>query len=205
MTDTKRRQPRPGQDKLQPDLDKLLAGDPEAFALLVKAESERLFRVIRRFVSDDDEARSVMQETFLQAFERRHTFRRESKFTTWLYAIGINLARGVARKSARVSTLTEADFERLQPDFASNGMPSGAVKSWNPARMLESRERTALVHGAIDRLPEDYRLVVTLRDIEELPTADVAKVLQISEGAVRVRLHRARQALRALLSEHFSG
>ncbi len=146
-----------------------------------------------------------MQETFLQAFERRHTFRRESKFTTWLYAIGINLARGVARKSARVSTLTEADFERLQPDFASNGMPSGAVKSWNPARMLESRERTALVHGAIDRLPEDYRLVVTLRDIEELPTADVAKVLQISEGAVRVRLHRARQALRALLSEHFSG
>lgn len=198
VTDTKTRQ-------RQAVLEKLLAGDPEEFAVLVQTESERLFRVIRRFVSDEDEARSVMQETFLQAFERRHTFRGEAKFSTWLYAIGINLARGAARKAARTSTLTEADFERLQPEFAANGMPTRSPRSWNPAKILESRERVSLVRSAIDKLPDDYRMVVTLRDIEELPTSDVAKMLEISEGAVRVRLHRARQALRALLSEHFSG
>ncbi len=188
----------------QPDIERLLAGDPEEFRLLVAQESERLFRVIQRFVKDSDEARSVMQETFLQAYERRDTFRRESKFTTWLYAIGINLARAAVRKSARSSSLDELDVDRLQPDFNANGRPSMVPPRWNPEKLVESEERHRLVREGIDRLPEDYRTVVMLRDIEELPTAEVSAILGVSEGAVRVRLHRARQALHALLSEYFA-
>ena len=185
-----------------PDLEALLRGDHQAFEALVRSESPRLFRMIARIVHDEDEAESILQETFLQAYKRLHTFRRESKLTTWLYAIGLNLARASLRKRKRYETMEEDQLERLQPSFR-YGMYTERAEAWNPQRVAERAERRRLVHDAIDRLPEDYRVVVTLRDLNELPTADVAQMLGISEGAVRVRLHRARQALRKLLDEHF--
>ena len=184
------------------DIEALLRGDRAAFEALVRQESPRLFRVIVRIVKDEDEARSVMQETFLQAYQRLHSFRRESKLTTWLYAIGINLARASLRKSRRYDMLEEADLERLQPSF-NKGMYAQKVDAWNPQRQAERSERRHLVRQAIDRLPSDYRLVVILRDIEQLSTTEAARILEISEGALRVRLHRARQALRSLLDKHF--
>ena len=184
------------------DLEALLGGDRTAFEELVRQESPRLFRVIVRILKDDDEARSVMQETFLQAFQRLHTFRRESKLTTWLYAIGINLARASLRKTRRYDMLEESDMERLQPTF-SKGMYAQKYEPWNPHQQAERSERQRIVREAIDRLPEDYRLVVMLRDMEQLSTTEAARVLEISEGALRVRLHRARQALRTLLEKKF--
>ena len=194
---------RPTSKRDEPvDIDALLAGDKAAFEQLVRAESPRLFRVILRIIRDEDEARSVMQEAFLQAYQRLHTFRGESKLTTWLYAIGINLARAALRKTRRYDTLEEADIERLQPGF-SKGMYVRKYEAWNPQKLAERSERQRLVHEAIDQLPPDYRMVVILRDIEQLSTAEAARILEISEGALRVRLHRARQALRALLEKHF--
>lgn len=184
------------------DIEAILKGDRDAFARLVVQESPRLFRVIVRILRDEDEARSVMQETFLQAYQRLHTFRREAKLTTWLYAIGINLARAALRKTRRYNTLEEADIERLQPTF-SKGMYAQQPKVWNPQKQVERSERQQLVRKAIDQLPPDYRTVVVLRDLEQLSTAEAARILEISEGALRVRLHRARQALRALLEKHF--
>lgn len=184
------------------DLDALLDGDRQEFERLVLRESPRLFRVILRIVGDTNEAESVMQETYLQAFKRLDTFRKESKFTTWLYAIGINLARAALRKTRRISTFAEADIERLQPAF-SKGMYVESFESWNPQRIAELEDRKRIVHAAIARLPDDYRTIVTLRDIEELSTAEAAAILNITDGAARVRLHRARQALRQLLDEHF--
>lgn len=184
------------------DLDALLDGDQEEFEKLVRKESPRLFRVIVRVVGDENEAESVMQETYLQAYQRLDTFRRESKFTTWLYAIGINLARASLRKSKRLSVLEEADIDRMQPTF-SKGMYVESFQSWNPQKMAEISDRKRIVHDAIDQLPPDYRSIVILRDIEELSTAEAAAILNITEGAARVRLHRARQALRQLLDEHF--
>jgi RNA polymerase sigma-70 factor (ECF subfamily) len=185
-----------------PDLEAVLRGDHDAFEALVRAESPRLFRMITRIVHDDDEARSLLQETYLQAYKRLHTFRRESKLTTWLYAIGLNLARASLRKRKRYDTLEEDQIERLQPSFR-YGMYTERAEAWNPEKVVEQSERRRLVRTAIERLPEDYRVVITLRDLNELPTADVAQMLGITEGAVRVRLHRARQALRKLLDEHF--
>ena len=184
------------------DTEAVLRGDRKAFERLVHQESPRLFRIIVRILKDEDEARSVMQETFLQAYLRLHSFRRESKLTTWLYAIGINLARASLRKTRRYELLEEADIERLQPSF-SKGMYAQKYPAWNPHQLAERAERRRIVHEAIDQLPPNYRLVVILRDIEQLSTAEAARILEISEGALRVRLHRARQALRALLEKHF--
>ena len=183
------------------DLDALLTGDPDEFEKLVRAESPRLYRIIARIVGDDAEAESVMQETYLQAFNRLSTFRRESKFTTWLYAIGINLARASLRKSKRTTRLDEADVDRMQPTF-SKGMYVETFDAWNPQKLAEREDLKRIVHEAIEKLPEDYKAIVILRDIEEHSTAEAAAILNISEGAVRVRLHRARQALRHLLDEH---
>ncbi|MEM8485145.1 MAG: sigma-70 family RNA polymerase sigma factor [Bacteroidota bacterium] len=184
------------------DLDALLKGDAVAFERLVQKESPRLFRMIMRIVQDEDEARSVMQETYLQAYKRLDTFRRESKFSTWLYAIGLNLARASLRKMKRFDALEEDKMDRLQPSFT-GGMFSESPEVWNPQKMAERAERKQLVHDAIKELPVDYRTVLTLRDIEELSTTEVAQTLDISEGAVRVRLHRARQALRGILDRYF--
>lgn len=185
------------------DIDALLAGSPDEFEKLVRQESARLFRIIARLIGDDIEAESVLQETYLQAFLRLHTFRRESKFTTWLYAIGINLARAQKRKLSRTVPLDDQDIERMQPAF-SRGMYRDKPESWDPQKIALKNERKKLVHEAIDLLPPDYRTVLLLRDIEENNTYDVALMLEISSGAVRVRLHRARQALKKLLDPHFS-
>jgi RNA polymerase sigma-70 factor, ECF subfamily len=184
------------------DIDAILKGNPRAFEMLVQSESPRLFRMIQRIVQDEDEARSIMQETFLQAYKRLATFRKEAKFTTWLYAIGLNLARASLRKRRRYDMLEEDKMDRLQPTFES-GMHTEKFDFWNPQRLAEQNERRNLVHAAIAELPPDYRLVITLRDIEELSTTEVAQVLDITEGAVRVRLHRARLALRNLLDRYF--
>jgi RNA polymerase sigma-70 factor (ECF subfamily) len=194
--------PTTGADPHALDTERLLAGDRAEFERMVAQESPRLFRVIVRMLGDEDEARSILQETFLQAYQRLDTFRGDSKFTTWLYAIGINLARGELRKSKRLSSLDEKDVERMQPTF-DRGMFAERVEPWSPHRLAELHDRRRIVHDAIDRLPADYRTVVTLRDIQEYPTKDVAEMLGISRGAVRVRLHRARQALRSMLDGHF--
>ncbi len=99
------------------DLEALLAGDEKAFEQLVIQESPRLFRVIVRILGDDDEAESILQETYLQAYQRMHTFRKESKLTTWLYAIGINLARASLRKSRRLSSLEDQEVEKNATRF----------------------------------------------------------------------------------------
>ncbi len=187
---------------LEPDLAALLAGDEKAFELLVVNESPRLFRVIYRILGDEEEAQNILQETFLQAFQRMHTFRGESKLTTWLYAIGINLSRASLRKSKRFSSLNDQDVERMLPSFA-KGMFTESPETWDPHKLTERNDRHRLLHDAIEQLPEDYKAIVILRDIEEHSTEEVASMLNITVGAVRVRLHRARMALRNMLDPHF--
>lgn len=185
------------------DLSALLSGDRNEFDKIVHQEAPRLFKVLMRYVRDEDEARSIMQETFLQAYEGLDSFRGDSKFTTWLYSIGINQARARFRKLKRQDLLSEDEIDRLQPTF-SRGRYTQTYEPWQPDEVASKSERRRLVHDAISKLPENYRIVVELRDIEEFSTEETAEMLEMTSGAVRVRLHRARQALRALLVPYFS-
>jgi len=180
----------------------LLRDTLTTFEHVVRQENLRLFRVLVRIVRDEETACRVVQETFLEVYERRRTFRDAQKPTTRLYAIGIKRARAALGALQQKDTLVEEDIERLQPDFA-DGMHVGGYEAWNAQKLTDRAECKRVVCAALDRLPLDYRLVVTLRDIEAFSTAEVARILDIRRGTVRHRLHRARQALRTLLAEHF--
>ncbi|PEN05244.1 RNA polymerase subunit sigma-24 [Longimonas halophila] len=170
---------------------------------MVESETPRLFHIILRYVNDDEAARSLVQETFLQAYKNLDSFRGDSQLTSWVTGIGINLARSWLRKNKRQQPMDEETMERLQPDFRF-GRYTGSFEPWDPEQTAERAERKELVHKALDELSDSYREVIVLRDLEERSTKETAELLGISRGAVRVRLHRARQALRSLLDPHFA-
>lgn len=172
-------------------------------AEIVQEESAKVFRCISRLIEDPIEAESILQETFLQAMLKIESFRGDSKISTWLCSIGINLARAFLRKRKRLQPMSEDDFKLLQPKFDESGHHVNRYNDWNPSANLERKETVEAVRTAIARLPDKYQSVVILCDIQELGNSEVAEMLGITDGALRVRLHRARNALRQLLDEYF--
>lgn len=179
-------------------LEGLRSGDQDAYARLVKRHGGRLLEVSRRLLRSEEDARDALQDAFLQAFRALPRFEGQSSLGTWLHRIAVNacLMRLRTRKAR-----PEESIEPLLPRFAEDGHQQIPAVDWpEPCdRLLERREIRELVREAIDRLPESYRTVLLLRDIEEMDTAEVARALEITENAVKIRLHRVRQALRELL------
>jgi RNA polymerase sigma-70 factor (ECF subfamily) len=182
---------------------RLKAGEDAAFAELVRENAGRLLGVARRMLRNEEDARDVLQEAFLQAFRAIGRFEGESRLSTWLHRIVINASLMKLRTRRRKP---ERAIEELLPRFHSDGHRVDPGPPWRdlPRDPVESRELRALVREAIDRLPEIYRNVLLLRDIEELSTEETAQMLDIKPDTVKVRLHRARQALRAQLDPHLA-
>jgi RNA polymerase sigma-70 factor (ECF subfamily) len=194
----------PGDARRAEDLSALRAGDPEAFEALVRAHGGRLLMVARRLVGNDEDALDVLQNAFLSAFRSIHRFQGESLLSTWLHRIVVNAALILLRARRR---RPEQPIEVLLPAFHEDGHQANPAVDWRPTAEaeLERKETQALVRKYIDSLPENYRLVLLLRDIEELDTEETARLLGITPATARVRLHRARQALRGLLDPHLRG
>lgn len=190
--------PKPGETGEADLVERLRRGDEGAYGELVRAEGGRMLQVARRFVGEE-EARDVVQEAFLSAFRSIHRFDRRSRLGTWLHRIVVNAAlMRLRKKSAQV----EESLEPLLPTFRPDGHRAGVGPRWpkDPAQIFDRRELRRIVRGSIDRLPPNYRSVVLLRDIEGLSGAETGELLGITPGAVKVRLHRARQALREFLA-----
>ena len=180
----------------------LRAGDEAVFERLVRDQGPRLLAVARRFLRNEEDARDAVQEAFLSAFRSLGTFERSSRFSTWLHRIAVNCCLMRLRTRRRKP---EQPIEDFLPRFAEDGHQAIPSAAWDESadELLERAETRALVRAAIDRLPDSYREVLLLRDIEEISTGEAAALLAISENAVKIRLHRARQALRGLLDGHF--
>jgi RNA polymerase sigma-70 factor (ECF subfamily) len=191
-----------------PDLDapafvaRLRGGDEDAFAALVRATSARLLAVARRMLGNEDEARDALQDAWLAAHRALPEFRGTARVSTWLHRIVVNAALMKLRSRRR---RPEASLEDLLPDFDAQGCRHEEPPASLPdaERALESRRTLERIRSAADRLPPLYREVFVLRDVEELDTAEVAALLGVGEGVVKIRLHRARQALRTLLAREF--
>ncbi len=175
----------------------LRAGEPDAVETFVRTETPRVLKLARRILRDEEAARDAVQDAFLQAFRSLPGFRGASSVSTWLYRIAMNAALTRLRARRR---RPEISIEELMPRFLEDGHHAENAQPWVGADELLGRlEMRSLVRGCIDRLPEIYRTVLLLRDVEELDTEETARVLRVSCAAVKVRLHRARLALRTLL------
>jgi RNA polymerase sigma-70 factor (ECF subfamily) len=183
-------------------LARLRANEDAAFEELVRSASARLFLVARRIVGNDEDARDVIQEAFLSAFRSLDRFAGDARLSTWLHRIVINTALMKLRRRRRKP---EESIEPLLPGFQSDGHYAEKFKAWGqPAdQALSQRETQAAVRRHIDELPDSFRTVLLLRDIEGLSTEETARLLDTTPNAVKIRLHRARQALRTLLAPHF--
>jgi RNA polymerase sigma-70 factor (ECF subfamily) len=176
-----------------PNVDALKNGSEHAFRCLFEQERERLENFVRKIVDDADEAENIVQETFTEAYRQIGDFRGEAKVSTWLFSIARHLAYGHLRKSKRHNYKEHQTIEFLQAE------QSRAETATQKA--VELSERKDIVHDALKELPEHYRRVVQLRDLEEKSTTETAEHLDLTEVNVRVRLHRARKKLREHLCE----
>ncbi len=177
------------------------AGDESAYELMIRTHGPHLLATARRLLHNDDDAAEVLQESFLSAFRALPAFEHKSSLGTWLHRIVVNHAVTRLRRRRRKH---EISIDEFLPEFLDDGHQRNPAVEWGGAvesRLINSETR-ALVRESIDRLPERYRTVLILRDIEELDTREVAHLLRVSIGAVKTRLHRAHQALRELLDPH---
>ena len=180
-------------------LARLRAGDEAAFEELVRNETRHLLAVARRLVRNEEDAQDVVQQAFLSAFRALPSFNGQSRLTTWLHKITANAALMKLRTRSR---RPEDSIEDLLPQFLEDGHHAEQFSEWVlPAdvRLVRHETRTH-VRAAIEQLPDGYRRVLILRDIEEFSTEETAETLGLTATAVKVRLHRARQALLKLLT-----
>lgn len=179
---------------------RLRAGENEAFHQLVLAHGGRMLQVARRYLGEED-ARDAVQDAFLSAFRAIDTFDGKARLGTWLHRIVVNSSLMRLRKK---NTHPEEPIEPLLPTFLEDGHRVRLGGAWEESaeEMLDRTEIRSLVRRSIDRLPNGHRTVLLLRDIDGLSGAEAADLLGIKPNAVKVRLHRARQALRELLDPH---
>jgi RNA polymerase sigma-70 factor (ECF subfamily) len=164
----------------------VLAGDRAAFAILVRRHNQRLYRACRAVLGDDTEAEDAVQTAWVNVYRNLASFRGEARFSTWATRIAVNEASARLRQRRRLVAVSDEDV--TMPDRR------------NPEDDATTRELGRLLERQLDELPEGMRAVLVLRDVLELDTAETASCLGIGEEAVRVRLHRARQAMARQMS-----
>ena len=173
-------------------------GDDRAYELLVRQHAPRMLATARRLLNDEAAAEDCVQEAFLNAFRSIGRFEQRSSLGTWLHRITVNAALMRLRTRKRQG---EQSIDDLMPEFDENDCriePNWQFRE-STEQSLQRREVRELVLAKIGELPDTYRIVLMLRDIEEMNTAEVAELLETTEGAVKTRLHRARAALKKLI------
>ncbi len=184
-------------------IEALRAGDPAALSALFETYADRIYRLALGILRDPAAAEDIVQETFLSAIRHLDRFEGRSSLGTWLYRVAYN---------ACIDRLRRRTDEPLPPDEPDEDPETGAVLSlpksiidWagTPERWQADREVMAEIDRAIAGLPQSLRVVFLLRDVEGLSTGETAEALGLSEGATKVRLHRARLAMRERLSVYF--
>lgn len=179
-------------------LAQLRAGDEDAFGLVVQRYGGRMLATARRFLNNECDAQDAVQEAFASAFRALNKFNGDAMLSTWLHRIVVNASLVQLRSKRRRA---ERTIQELLPRFDQEGEWIGDPVTWTDASetILERRDSREMVRRCIERLPAIYRSVVLLRDIDELDTDETARSLAITPNTVKVRLHRARQALKTLI------
>ena len=177
-------------------------GDEAAFEEIVTRYQARVFRLARRLTGSEDDAADVLQETFLQVYRGLAGFRGESRFGTWLYRVATNAALMLRRaRSRRPAQSLEAFLPRFDAAGVHAATPAELQVAAQADLLIDRQVLAQKALAGIERLPDLYREAFVLRDLEEMTTDEVARILDLEPAAVRQRVHRARLMLRGYLSD----
>ena len=174
-------------------VNRILGGDKELFEILIRRYNQVLYRTIRSYLTHEPEVEDIMQNTYLKAFSKLHQFRGEAAFSTWLIRIGINEALLRIRSGKRQKIINLTD----------DTVPEKVLSLHeNPETNVIYMETQYLIEKSIDQLPEKYRIVYVLKEIEGMDTDEIAGCLNLSASNVKVRLHRARKLLKETIYKY---
>ena len=179
------------------------AKDFAAFEELLDRYEDKIFRLAYRFVRNETDAKEILQDTFLTIWRKLDTFKGDAQFSSWLYRVATNAALMRLRAQRRHPEVSTEDLPIGYLDNYGQLPPSGENWAKRPDDELQSHELRGHIQAAVDALPDIYRTVFLIRDVEGLSTEETAEVLQISVPTVKTRLHRARIALRDSITQYF--
>jgi len=171
-------------------VERVRAGETALFEIIMRRYNQRLYRVARGILRNDAEAEDVMQDAYVRAYQYLYQFEGRAKFSTWLTRIAVHEALARSQRQARYSEIDS------MADHNGDSLPFLASRAPSPEHDASAAELRGLLEKAIAGLPDNYRTVLMLRDVEEMSTSETADCLSISEENVKVRLHRARAILR---------
>ncbi|MBY5407444.1 RNA polymerase sigma factor [Rhizobium leguminosarum] len=179
-------------------------GDELAIRTIVQRHNQRLFRTARAIIRNDAEAEDVVQAAYVKAFTNLATFRGEAQLSTWLTRIALNEALGRVRGRKNTTGLEEIDMQTTAPGGEVLQFPS-SLAATDPETELARSQARHLLENAVDELPDDFRAVFVLRDVEGMSTDETASYLGIRPETAKTRLHRARKMMRQSIEKQLSG
>jgi RNA polymerase sigma-70 factor (ECF subfamily) len=168
---------------------RVLSGETALYEIIMRRYNQRLYRAARAILRDDTEAEDVLQDTYVRAYQHLDQFAGRAKFSTWLTRIAVHEALARVERRKRYDSLDEIDIHGKGTPMPQSNLP-------DPESQTAQVETRQLLEEAILSLPDAYRSVLMLRDLEEMNTAEAAEALDLTEDNVKVRLHRARALLR---------
>jgi RNA polymerase sigma-70 factor, ECF subfamily len=183
-------------------LSRLRERDEAAFRELIAEHRERVFNVTVRMLGNRAEAEDVAQEVFISVFKTIDTFREDAKLSTWLYRVAVNHCKNRIKYLARRHQRDHDELDETQQDGGGDGVMSAPSTPRRPDRQLEGAQIDRIMQEAIAELEEDHRVLVVLRDIEDLSIEEICEITGLPDGTVKSRLHRARLALRKKIQKH---
>ncbi|MGW8123485.1 RNA polymerase sigma factor [Roseivirga echinicomitans] len=169
---------------------RVLAGEKELFEILMRRYNQTLYRVIRSYITAEGDVEDAMQEAYLKAYEKLDQFRGSAAFSTWLVRIGMNEALQKIRKNKRVFFIND------QTEASSQIFQLSDQGQMNPEKNVIKHETRLMVEKSIDQLPEKYRVIFMLHQVEGMSNTEIAAALDLTESNVKVRLHRAKNMLK---------
>ncbi|NYJ13152.1 RNA polymerase sigma-70 factor (ECF subfamily) [Rhizobium leguminosarum] len=179
-------------------------GDEPAIRAIVQRHNQRLFRTARAIIRNDVEAEDVVQATYIKAFTNLATFRGEAELSTWLTRIALNEALGRVRARKNTTGLEEIDMQATSAGGEVVQFPS-SLSATDPEIELSRSQARQLLEQAVDELPDDFRAIFVLRDVEGMSTDEAASYLGIRPETAKTRLHRARKMMRQSIEKRLSG
>ena len=176
--------------------------DETAFRELVETYRDRVFNMTFRMLGNREEAEDVSQEVFITVFKSIDSFRGDAKFSTWLYRVTANHCKNRIKYLARRHDRSKSEFDERIDRQAAAGVTTAPTEIRRPDQQVEGAETAVMIQKLIAELDEDHRVLIVLRDIEELSYEEICQITELPEGTVKSRLHRARQALRKKIIKH---